>query len=87
MEDFLLKIKKVLQDNPSYNDEIAPLMREIYTRATIIDRIFNPLDSKGEEEEYFLDIGLNEYLQEETTITLKREEKEENELYYHTPAI
>ena len=80
IENVLLQVKSVLEKSDLYTKEVESLSRELYSRACIIDTVFNPLEPQDDSIDIWeFDITLNE-----DNIS---EWKEKNEIYYHTPSI
>ena len=72
IKDVLIKTKKALNNKWKLSDELLYDMKSLLTRAFMLDKIFNPL--------------FNNNACWQMTIN-SEESKEENLVYYHTPAI
>lgn len=82
----LFRVHIILNNNNSNSNEIISLIKEILTRAYILDKLFNPIEKKHDDWDFlltssqinWLNLWENHY---------QEDELEENEIYYHTPSI
>lgn len=81
IKSVLLKIKQILEKEAKYSQELENIIKDILTRAYMLDKIFNPLK---DENDTVWDLSWSDIWWEFVKNT---DNKEKNPIYYHTPSI